>query len=152
MLAFDTPLACFVDALDNSATRTVEITSQTAVRYHTGKPSVPIRWVLILDPQGECAPQALLGTGLAVAPAQILEWFVLRWQLEVTFHETRDHLGMETQHQWFDQAIVRTTPILMGLFSWVTLVAHLLQQQHPIIPAPRPGTASRPQPSPMPSH
>ena len=83
--------------------------------------------------QGEFAPQALLCTSLAAAPAQILEWFVLRWQLEVTFHETRAHLGVETQRQWSDRAIVRTTPILMGLFSWVTLAVHLLQQQHPII-------------------
>ena len=117
----------------DGATRTVEISSQTAVWYHTGKPPVPIRWVLIRDPQGEFAPQALLCTSLAVAPAQILEWFVLRWQLEVTFHETRAHLGVETQRQWSDRAIARTTPILMGLFSWVTLAAHLLQQQHPII-------------------
>ena len=117
----------------DGATRTVEISSQTAVWYHTGKPPVPLRWVLIRDPQGEFAPQALLCTSLAVAPAQILEWFVLRWQLEVTFHETRAHLGVETQRQWSDRAIARTTPILMGLFSWTTLAAHLLQQQHPII-------------------
>ena len=117
----------------DGATRTVEISSQTAVWYHTGKPPVPIRWVLIRDPLGEFAPQALLCTSLAVAPAQILEWFVLRWQLEVTFHETRAHLGVETQRQWSDRAIARTTPILMGLFSWVTLAAHLLQQQYPII-------------------
>ena len=117
----------------DGATRTVEISSQTAVWYHTGKPPVPIRWVLIRDPQGEFAPQGLLCTSLAVAPAQILEWFVLRWQLEVTFHETRAHLGVETQRQWSDRAIARTTPILMGLFSWVTLAAHLLQQQYPII-------------------
>ena len=81
------------------------ISSQTAVWYHTGKPPVPLRWVLIRDPQGEFAPQALLCTSLAVAPAQILEWFVLRWQLEVTFHETRAHLGVETQRQWSDRAI-----------------------------------------------
>ena len=62
-----------------------------------------------------------------------MEWFVLRWHLEVTFHETRAHLGVETRRQWSDRAIARTTPSLMGLFSWVTLAAHLLQQQHPII-------------------
>ncbi len=59
-------------------------------------------------------------------------WFVLRWQLEVTFQEVRAHLGVETQRQWSDRAIARTTPALMGrLFSWVTLAAHRLQQQHP---------------------
>ena len=54
---------------------------------------------------------------------------MLRWQLEVTFQEVRAHLGVETQRQWSDQAIARTTPILMGLFSWTTLAAHLMQQQ-----------------------
>ena len=117
----------------DGAARTVETASQTAVWYHTGKPPAPIPWVLIRDPQGEFAPQALLCTGLAVAPAQIPEWFVLRWQLEVAFHETRAHLGVETQRQWSDRTMARTTPILMGLFSWVTLAAHLLQQQHPIV-------------------
>lgn len=117
----------------DNTTRTVELTSQTAVWYHTGKPPVPIRWVLVRDPEGEFESQALLCTDPAVTPAQILEWFVLRWQLEVTFQEVRSHLGVETQRQWSDRAIARTTPVLMGLFSWTALAAHLLQKQQPMI-------------------
>ena len=116
----------------DGTTRTVELTSQTAVWYRSGKPPVPLRWVLVRDPQGEFATPALLCTDLAVDPAQILEWFVLRWQLEVTFQEVRAHLGVETQRQWSDRAIARTTPILMGLFSWTTLAAHLMQEQRPM--------------------
>jgi hypothetical protein len=56
-------------------------------------------------------------------PLQVVRWFVQRWQLEVTFREVRDHLGVETQRQWSDQAIARTTPCLLGLFSVVTLLA-----------------------------
>jgi hypothetical protein len=104
--------------------RSVELVSDTAVWYHTGQPAVPVRWVLIRDPQGEFATQALLCTDGAVAPAQILAWFVRRWQLEVTFEEARRHLGVETQRQWSEWAIRRTTPALLGLFSLVTLVAH----------------------------
>ena len=48
----------------------------------------------------------------------------MRWQLEVTFQEMRRHLGFETQRQWSDLAIRRTTPALLGLFSLVTLIAH----------------------------
>jgi hypothetical protein len=106
------------------AERPVEISSQTAVWYHTGLPPVPIRWVLIRDPDGEFATQALLCTDLDASPAQILAWFVQRWQLEVTFHALRAHLGMETQRQWTPLAIARTTPALCGLFSLVTLLAH----------------------------
>jgi hypothetical protein len=106
--------------------RVVEITSGTAVWYHPGLPVVPHRWVLIRDPKGKFEPQALLCTDLTVKPEQILKWFVMRWQVEVTFQEVRAHLGVETQRQWNDWAILRTTPALLGLFSLVTLLAHRL--------------------------
>ena len=109
--------------------REVEIASETAVWYHSGKPVVPIRWVLIRDPQEKFAPVALLCTDPSCAPVQIVECFVLRWQVEVTFEEARAHLGVETQRQWSGLAIARTTPALLGLFSWVTLAAHLLQSE-----------------------
>lgn len=114
--------------------RTLEIASQTALWYHSGKAPVPIRWVLIRDPLGQLRPQALLCTQPTVQPAQIIQWFVLRWQVEVTFQEVRAHLGVETQRQWSDLAIARTTPVLFGLFSWVTLTAHALKgcQQFPV--------------------
>jgi len=107
----------------------VEITSGTAVWYHSGKPVVPIRWVLVRDPKGKFETRALLCTDQSAAPIQILEWFVRRWRAEVTFQEVRTHLGVETQRQWSDKAIARTTPILMGLFSWVTLLAHRSQAE-----------------------
>ena len=88
-----------------------------------GLPVVPIRWVLLRDPCRRFDPQALLCTDLAQEPLQIVRWFVQRWQLEVTFREVRDHLGVETQRQWSDKAIARTTPCLLGLFSIVTLLA-----------------------------
>ena len=106
--------------------RSIEISSATAVWRHGGMPVVPIRWVLIRDPLGRFAPQALLCTNLTQEPVQILRWFVQRWQLEVTFHEVRDHLGVETQRQWSDKAIARTTPCLLGLFSLVTLLGRQL--------------------------
>jgi hypothetical protein len=102
----------------------IETVSGTAVWYHTGMPPLPIRWVLIRDPKGEFKTQALLCTDQNADPVQIVKWFVMRWQLEVTFQEVRAHLGVETQRQWSDQAIARTTPALLGLFSLVTLLAH----------------------------
>ena len=104
--------------------RAVEVASATAVWYHTGLPPVPLRWVLIRDPHEKFEPQALLCTDLAAEPVQILSWFVLRWQMEATFQEARRHLGVETQRQWSELAIRRTTPALLGLFSLVTLLAH----------------------------
>jgi len=102
--------------------RLVEICSGHAVWCHAGLPVVPIRWVLLRDPHRRFDPQALLCTDLAQDPVQIVRWFVQRWQVEVTFREVRDHLGVESQRQWSDQAIARTTPCLLGLFSIVTLL------------------------------
>ena len=92
-------------------------------------PVVPIRWVLIRDPQKKFKPQALLCTDLSADPIQIIAWFVLRWQLETTFQEVRTHLGVETQRQWNARAILRATPALLALFSIVTLLAHEQAQQ-----------------------
>jgi hypothetical protein len=104
--------------------RGIEVTSGVAVWYHTGMPPVPVRWMLVRDPLEEFRPQALLSTNLESDPAAMLEWFVRRWQVEVTFEEARAHLGMETQRQWSEKAIARTTPALLALFSIVTLLAH----------------------------
>jgi hypothetical protein len=68
-----------------------------------------------------------------VAATQIVEWFVLRWNIEVTFEEIRVQLGFETQRHWSDKAIERTVPALVGLFSLVTLIAiHLHPDQLPV--------------------
>jgi hypothetical protein len=107
----------------------VEIHSGTAVWRHAGMPVVSIRWVLLRDPHGRFDPQALLCTDQERTPLQIVGWFVQRWPLEVTFREVRDHLGVETQRQWSDKAVARTTPCLLGLFSIVTLLAARLDHR-----------------------
>jgi hypothetical protein len=104
--------------------RGVEVCTNTAVWYHSGLPPVPIRWVLIRDPHDLFEPQALVTTCLTHTPNQMLQWFVRRWRMEVTFEEARAHLGVETQRQWNDWAIARTTPALFGLYSLVALMAH----------------------------
>ena len=77
----------------------VEIASSTAVWQQGGLPVVPSRWVLIRDPLNRFALQALLSTDPTQDPVRIVGWFVRRWQVEVTFQETRAHLGIETQRQ-----------------------------------------------------
>jgi hypothetical protein len=92
-------------------------------------PIVPIRWVLLRNPLGRFSPQALLCTDPTRDPLQIIRWFILLWQVKVTFQEARAHLGVDTQRQWSDRAVARTTPCLFGLFSIVTLLAAQLGQR-----------------------
>jgi hypothetical protein len=113
--------------------RAMNIASDTAVWFHTGKPPVPIRWVVVRDPEEEYPPVALLCTNPTQDPLAMVTWFVQRWQLEVTFEEARRHLGVESQRQWSDKAIGRTTPLLLGLFSWITLLAHSLHSAQPSV-------------------
>ncbi len=110
-----------------SREQAVEIATGTALWYHAGKPPVPIRWVLVrqIGLQGEQL-SAFLSTDLSLEAAAIVTYFSRRWAIETTFAQVRAHLGVETQRQWSEQAIARTTPVLLGLFSLVTLVAHRL--------------------------
>jgi hypothetical protein len=100
--------------------RTIQVATGTAVWYRVGLPVVPLRWILIRDPQEQFRPQALLSTNLAVAPQQAVQWFVLRWQLETTWAEVRAKLGVESQRQWSDLAIARTTPGSVAKFIFKT--------------------------------
>jgi hypothetical protein len=106
--------------------------SRTAWWYTPGLPPVDIRYVVVCDPEGKLRMEAFFSTDLQATPAPILQGVVMRWSVEVTFEEARAHLGLETQRQWSDRAIARTTPVLLGVFSLVTLLALRLSQGGPI--------------------
>ncbi len=113
----------------DGSTARVELASGVALWYHGGPPRLPIRWVVIRYLEERRGPYALLCTDTEAEPLRILQWYLLRWQVEVTFEELRAHLGVETQRQWSERAIARTTPALFGLFSVVTLAADILIEQ-----------------------
>jgi hypothetical protein len=106
--------------------RTLEWLSGTALWYRVGIAPVALRWVAIRDPLGDFKVQSFFCTLPTAIPLQILTWFILRWCVETTFEEARAHLGLETQRQWSTLAIQRTTPLLLGLFSFVTLLTDRL--------------------------
>jgi hypothetical protein len=47
----------------------------------------------------------------------------MRWSVEVPCEEHRAHLRLETQRQWSEQAIARTTSVLLARFSLGTVLA-----------------------------
>lgn len=101
---------------------------RTALWHTPGEAPVKIRYVITRDPAGKLRDEVFATTKLDATPAQILAWVVMRWSVETTFEESREHLGLETGRQWSDLAIERTTPCLLGLFSLVVLLTH---QLHP---------------------
>ena len=107
------------------------ITSGIAIWHKSNTVMVKVRWVLIKDPLGELEPTLLACSDWELPAKDIVSFFVRRWRVEVTFAEVRRHLGVETQRQWSDMAIERSTPCLMALFSIVCLMANTL---HKILP------------------
>jgi hypothetical protein len=112
--------------------RVVEICTATALWYRYGSDPLPIRWVLTRDPAGKRPPKALFSTDQSQTAQEIVLDFMKRWSLETTFEEGHAHLGLQTQRQWSDLAIERTTPLLFGLYSLVTLFGHALYPQGPL--------------------
>jgi hypothetical protein len=102
--------------------RRLQLATGTAVWYHSGKPPVTIRWVLVRDPKGRFEPPGLLSTDLTLSARQIVTYFIRRWSMETTFQEARLYLGVEGQRQWNDLAAARTTPVRLGLYSLMALI------------------------------
>jgi hypothetical protein len=101
-------------------------TSGKALWYRDDIGLLPIGWVLTRDPDEELDPKAYFSTDPNQSAHSIISQFVKRWTIEVTFEESRAHLGIETQRQWSDKAIERTTPCLFGLYSLIALFANAL--------------------------
>src|SRR5918994_577749 len=126
--------------------KTLWVFSRTALWYTPRLPPVAIRFVIVCDPEGKLRMEAFFCTDLQATPMQILPWVVMRWSVEVTFEEARAHLGFETQRQWSDRAIARATPVLLALFSLVTVLAlQVSQQGH--IPVPTAAWYHKPEPT-----
>jgi hypothetical protein len=108
------------------AEKVIEFVTGKSLWHRRGMDPVSIRWVLIRCPQESFKPEAFFCSDPTVSAAQIISWFLARWNIEVTFEEVRAHLGFETQRQWSDRAIERTTPCLFGVFSLVVSMAVVL--------------------------
>ena len=114
--------------------RRLEYVSATAVWYPAGHPPVPLRWLLIRDPAQKQEPQALLSTDPALAPAPDLVPVPAALVHGSHLAAVRTYWGVETQRPGSHQAILRTTPALLGLCSWLALATHVRPRGQPVAP------------------
>lgn len=119
----DTPWVSIEVTWYGGTRKVLHVLSRVGLWHTRGLDPVTIRYLVVRDPEGQLRDAAYFCTDVGQTAEQILGWVVQRWSLEVTFEEVRMHLGVETQRQWSDLAIARTTPVLLGLFSVVTLLA-----------------------------
>jgi len=104
----------------------IEFISGISLWQTPGQDPVAIRWALVRCPEDSFEPVAFFCSDTNLSAQPIIVCFAWRWNIEVTFEELRACLGFETQRQWSDRAIERTTPGLFGIFSLVTIMAKIL--------------------------
>jgi hypothetical protein len=122
----------------DGSTHIVQWCSDTALWYRAGQPPLPIRWVISRDTTGKGEVRMYFSTDQHQTGLSIILDFINRWSIEVTFEESRAHMGIESQRQWSDLATPRSTPCLFGLYSVVALVGYVL---HPTGDIPFQSTA-----------
>ena len=108
----------------------IEFVTGVSLWHTPGQAPVSLRWVLVRSPADSFEPAAFFCSNTRASAKQIIVWFCLRWNIEITFEEMRACLGFETQRQWSDRAIERTTPCLFGIFSLVVIMAKLLYPEN----------------------
>jgi hypothetical protein len=114
--------------------RRIEFVSGSGHWYRGGQGLVPVRWVFVHDVQGTHRDEYFYTTDPALAAPRIVSLYTARWSLETTFQELRTHLGFETTKQWVKTSVLRTGPVLLGLFSVVSLIfaEHVRHHRLPI--------------------
>ena len=102
----------------------VRFVSETALWYDKhGGHVMPIRWVCVLgDPKQGLEDTYLYSSDEQMAPERIIELYASRWNIEVTFEESRALLGLETTRHWCRRSVLRVVPLLLGLFTAVALL------------------------------
>jgi hypothetical protein len=123
---------------DGGLRKSLWVFSRTALGYTPGLPPVALRYGLVADPEGKLHRAAFCGTDRQATPDQRLAWVVMRWSGAGTVEEARVHVGFATQRQWAEQAMARTSPVWLALFSLVTVLALRLSHGGPL---PGPVTA-----------
>ena len=88
-----------------------------------------VRIVVVRDPSGRRREEAFFCTDLGQDPAFILQTYAARWTLEVTFHDSKQHLGFGQAQNQSPRAVARTAPFAGVVYSLVVLwaAAHLEQ-------------------------
>ena len=78
--------------------------------------------VVAVDPLTGGRPrQAFYSTCADASAEEVITWYAMRWSVEVTFHDSKQHLGFEQPQGWSRRAVERTAPLAMLLYSLVVL-------------------------------
>jgi hypothetical protein len=107
-------------ALDIYGRKDTSRVAQCVARVHAA-PDRPLKVVAVEPLVGGRKRQAFFSTGATDTVEQVLTRYAARWSLEVTNHDAKGQLGFEEPQGWTRQAVRRTAPTAMLLYSLVVL-------------------------------
>jgi hypothetical protein len=84
-------------------------------------PTTTLRVVAVDPLTGGRPRQAFYSTCADASAEEVITWYAMRWSVEVTFHDSKQHLGFEQPQAWSCRAVERTAPLAMLLYSLVVL-------------------------------
>lgn len=114
----------------NSSSRKVRIKSGTGLWYKGGQGVVEVRWVFVQDEEGTHRDEYFFTTDMSLSPVEIVESYTGRWNIETTFQECKEHLGLSTTRNRTENSVRRSVPCLLGVYSLLTLMFHEFWKEH----------------------
>jgi hypothetical protein len=99
--------------------RRVRVITGVGHWYRQGQGLVHIRWVYVQDLDVSHRDEYFYSTDSQLAATEIIEAFVGRWDIEVTFEEMREHLGLETTRGRSRNTVLRVEPCQFLLYSLI---------------------------------
>jgi hypothetical protein len=101
--------------------RNVEVVTGQGHWYQSGKGAIKIKWGFVRDLTGTHRDEYFYTTDLSMSAKQVVEIYGGRWNIETTFQEMREHLGLETTRGWSRQTVLRMAPCLFCLYTVVVI-------------------------------
>jgi hypothetical protein len=111
--------------------RNVRVFTDVGHWYKSGKGLVEIRWVYVIDLDGTHRDECFFTTDVSMKPEAIIELYGGRWNIETTFQEMREHLGLETTRGWTRNTVLRMAPCLFLLYTVIVMFYNALPDNSP---------------------
>jgi len=115
----------------NSSSRNVKYKSGTGLWYRSGQGVVEVRWVFVRDMEGNHRDEYFFTTDLSMSEVEIIESYTGRWNIETTFQECKEHLGLDSTRNRSETSVLRSVPCLLALYTLTALIFHEFWKEHP---------------------
>ena len=108
--------------------RNVEVITGKGNWFKSGKGLVPILWVFVRDLDSTHRDEYFFTTDQSMSATDVIEMYGGRWNIETTFQEVREHLGLESTRGWSKSTVLRMAPSLFLLYTVVVVFYDTMPQ------------------------